>query len=153
MMASELADDLLEYREMYRAVISGAIRDIGNGNQRDVASVRDWVRRDSFATCCEIAGWETDWMRDLFKSLLLLDAPVARPITEECLAYLRVMMRVTVDAGNSQPPAIGFGGHIAASVNERELDNYRYSGDPIGKFSAASNAMHARKVKSAGDNN
>lgn len=86
--------DVLE--RLYRDVIIGAFRDMGQGTEREAGSVRAWMQRDSFLVCCEIANWDDGWARELLNSIGSLGDGVRVPIARECMILLRAASRINV---------------------------------------------------------
>ena len=87
--------DAAGYRRLARAIIIQSLRDLGGaeisgfhtGPQRD--SVLTFLFSTSFDEMCVLAGWECDWLLDVFKSIDRLGDGVKVRITREAVELIR----------------------------------------------------------------
>ena len=82
-------------KRLARAVILQALRDLGGvdisglpqGPQRD--DVLTFVFSPSFSVLSQLAGWEGEWLVDVFKSVDKLADSVKRGITRQTVSMMR----------------------------------------------------------------
>lgn len=86
--------EMIELQRLYRSVILNAIHDVGHGTESQVGSVIRWLGSDSFEVCCELANWDSLWVREIFRGSLALTPNVRVDIVRETLELLRGMMRL-----------------------------------------------------------
>lgn len=101
---------------MYRNVIMQSVRDIGCGSEHEQASVRRWMKTDSFLICCELAGWDNCWINELLSSVDAIDGCTRKPITKKCLEMIRALIRITSskDSGSVD--------HLSSLLSTTSLD-------------------------------
>lgn len=83
-----------QIRRMYRDVIIGSIRDLGCGNALDREPVLSWLGGPKFPYICQCAGWEYDWVSELFTSIISLSKSVRKPVTRDCVEMLKAVARL-----------------------------------------------------------
>ena len=79
------------WRRLARAVITQALRDLGDvkisglpeGPQRE--SVISFIKSKNFDGMCSLAGWEPDWLLDVFSSVDHLGANVKAKVTRQTI--------------------------------------------------------------------
>ena len=87
--------DVAGVKRLARAVIVQAIRDLGGvdisglpqGPQRD--DVLTFIFSPNFDVISELAGWEGEWLLDVFKSVDNLADSVKRGITRQTVTIMR----------------------------------------------------------------
>lgn len=144
-MTELVAPELIDVRTMYRAVLSGAVHDLGYGTIVESNEVQSWMRRNEFEVCCELAEWEPAWIRDLLNSIIALDGPVRKPIVKDCLKIMRGVVRIS---GRSEVTPVSLGGSMSSVGGEHDM---KYIGGPVSKLGRASTASHRRRSKEIGD--
>ena len=85
------------WRKLARAIILQALRDMGgvkisglsSGPERD--SVVRFVNGKDFPGMCQLAGWEPEWLWDVFKSIDRLPESVKIKVTNETIALMNAL--------------------------------------------------------------
>ncbi len=85
-----------QVRRVYRNVLIGELKDLGCGRLIVSEPVRTWLGTSKFSYCCELAGWEFDWVSELFTSIESLPDSVRKPITLDCVEMLKAVARLHV---------------------------------------------------------
>ena len=86
-------------RRIYRDVIIQALRDLGSDNSLERSSVIRWIPSDEFQNCCILAQWEDSWLRDVFKSLALIDDSVRKQVSTQCVHALKFLNKMNEESG------------------------------------------------------
>jgi hypothetical protein len=141
---------LEECQALYRAVLMGALRDIGYGKQAEVEAVMEWVSSDSFEVCCDLANWESDWVKQIMVSSSLIGDSIRKQVVKECMDMLRVVIRVTKhDKPGYSTSTVGRSiGKTESIAYDESVAGSNYT---ISKLSRMSSEMHSRKKEDAVD--
>lgn len=80
-----------------RRVIHFALKDLGNGSGEVQEKVMVWVHSDDFNMMCEVAGWEMEWVEDVFMRVDDISGPARSSIANQCTD---MMKRLTMEVAN-----------------------------------------------------
>ena len=83
-------EDPAAIRRLSRAVITGALKDLGLGDDGEKFDAREWVRSPSFERFCEYLNWG-DWVGDVFDRIDEIDGPTRAEITRQCLRMMKAV--------------------------------------------------------------
>lgn len=78
-------------RKLCRAVIVRALRDLGGGLERERNDVWNWVNSEGFEQVRGWAGWDDDWILDVFRGVYNLNKSVRKRVTHECVLMLKTL--------------------------------------------------------------
>ena len=83
--------DVEGYRQLCRAVIVRALRELGSGLGQEREEVWGWVNSNSFEQISIWAGWGDGWILDLFRGVYRLNKSVRKKITHDCVIMLKAL--------------------------------------------------------------
>lgn len=133
---------------MYRAVITQALQDVGYGTDDDRSEVQNWTNSAAFPTVCELAQWDSAWIRDILLNALRLGPGIRKPVIKESLDILRGIRRLLQRSESDTAPTYGF--PIASEAILRE--DLRAEGRMlVSKLSTMSKKLWEKK-RTDGDN-
>ena len=75
--------------KLSRRVIHIALRDLGHGSRDTQERVMAWIHSDRFVLMCETAGWDEDWVEDVFMRVDDITGFARGPIASQCVAMLK----------------------------------------------------------------
>lgn len=83
-MSHKTEDDRI--RNFYRAFIIQALKDLGNFDDR--GNVMLWSKGSQFDDACVFVGWDSDWVRSIFKRVNELEESNRKSIIRDCAKLL-----------------------------------------------------------------
>lgn len=54
--------------------------------------MRRWVQSPNFVEACEGAGWDEDWVREMFEGIFALPDNVRKAISSQCASALSMIV-------------------------------------------------------------
>ena len=76
-------------RKLARAVIVGALKDLGAGSSLDKERVSRWIHTEQFVGMCSLLGWSAAWVAEVFQRIDELEGKARRGVSDQCVHMLK----------------------------------------------------------------
>ena len=76
-------------RDLCRALLVGALKDLGSGTNLDKRRASRWPDTHQFVEICELIGWDPGWVREVFYRIDELDGTARHGVCKQCVHMLK----------------------------------------------------------------